>query len=136
MAWMAAIPWIVQGAGMLMGGMQGKQDARLLRAQGRIAGQQSIADADAISREYRQLAGRQAAAIAQSGGSYEGSAAKVLHQSESLAYLDRLNVLYHGALRRKGLASEGSAVAGRTSAGTALGLLSLGSSALTQAKTG
>lgn len=86
-----------------------KRDARLLRAQARAAGQQSVQDADAISREYRQIAGRQAAAMAQSGGGYEGSNAKLLHQSESLAYLDRLNTLYHGTMRRMGINAEAKA---------------------------
>lgn len=131
MWWMLAL----QALGMLQQNQNGQADARLLRAQGRTAQQQSVADADAISREYRQLAGRQAVAIAQGGGAYEGSAAKVLHQSESLAFLDRLNTLYHGGLRGIGLAAEARSTSRRSTANTAAGLASLGSDFYTYNKT-
>lgn len=93
---------------------QGAQEnARLQRAQGRTAQQQSFRDADAISREYRQLAGRQAAVIAQGGGAYSGTNLKLLHQSESLAFLDRLNELYKGQLRKLGIFGEARATQSR-----------------------
>lgn len=131
MWWLAAL----QAFGMLQQQNQGQENARLLRAQGRTAQQQSVADADSISREYRQLAGRQAAAIAQGGGSYEGSAAKVLHQSESLAFLDRLNTLYHGQLRGLGLGAEARATSRSTTANTIGGLAQIGSDLYTYNRT-
>lgn len=102
MWWLAALAALQQNQGA-------QENARLLRAQGRTAEQQSFRDADQVSREYRQLAGRQAAAIAQSGGGYEGSNAKLLHQSESLAFLDRLNTLYKGQLRKLGVFGDAKA---------------------------
>lgn len=117
----------LQAVGMGMKHTRAKRDARLLRAQGRVAEQQSVQDAEAMSREYRQLAGRQAASIAQSGGGYEGSAAKLLHQSETLAFLDRLNVRYHGRLRRAGLVAEGRSLKKQADAELIAGLGSLAS---------
>lgn len=92
------------GAGMEMA--NARRNAELQKIQGRVASQQSVADADALMRDYRQLAGRQAATIAQGGGTYEGSAGKVLRQSEVLANLDRLTKLYSGELRRIGFNTE------------------------------
>lgn len=101
---------ILQIGGAFMKDRDAQKNARLLRAQGRVAQEQAQRDADAISREYRQIAGRQAAAIAQGGGGYEGSAAKLIHQSETLAFLDRLNTIYHGTMRNQAFRSEANAV--------------------------
>jgi hypothetical protein len=128
-------PNAVQGIGALMMMGQGQRDARLLRAQGRVARQQSIQDADAISREYRQLAGRQAAAMAQGGGTYDGSAAKLLHQSESLAFLDRLNVMYHGEMRQRDLNAEADSLQRRSMIGGVATLLGIGHDIYTRNKT-
>lgn len=98
---------IVQGIGMAMGIAEGRRNKLLLEMQGKTAAEQSVADADALSRDYRQLAGRQAASIAQGGGAYGGSAVKLLEQSERTAGLDRLLTLYKGQLRRIGLETEG-----------------------------
>lgn len=129
------LPSGVQAFGAIMGMARGERDARLLRAQGRVAQAQSRADADAISREYRQLAGRQAASIAQAGGTYDGSAAKVLHQSESLAFLDRLNTLYHGNMRKAGLFAEASATSQNANVSGMAQLLGIGSGLYTKHKT-
>jgi hypothetical protein len=114
--------------GMAMQQRQGHKNAQLLRAQGRAAEAQSVADADALSREYRQIAGRQAAQIAQSGGGYEGSAAKLLHQSETLAFLDRLNVRYHGRMRRRGFEADAKSVRRNADAQFIAGVGSIASS--------
>jgi hypothetical protein len=132
---LAMLPLIAQGIGMAGQAGQGRQDAAMLKAQGKSASQQGVADADAISREYRQIAGRQAAAMAEGGGSYEGSNAKILAQSETLAMLDRLNTLYHGELRRKGYATESSATNTRTSLLAGAQLLSMASNSFAQGKT-
>ena len=135
MAWPALIPLILQGVGMAQGAQQGAANKAILKQQGKAASNQSIADASAILREYRQIAGTQAAAIAQNGGGYGGSNAKVIQQSETAAMLDVLNTLYHGETRRRGLNVEGASVANRarTLAGTQA-LMGL-SGAFTQSKT-
>lgn len=104
---MGYLDLIIKGIGMVMGVAEGRRNRLLLRQQAKTTRAQAGADADSISREYRQIAGRQAAAIAENGGGYEGSNAKVLHQSETLAFLDRLNKLYHGNLEAIGLEEAG-----------------------------
>lgn len=98
---------ILQGIGMVHGIADGRRQKALLEQQGEVAHAQSVATADAIGREYRQIAGRQAAAMAENGGAYEGSNLKLLHQSESVAFLDRLYTLYHGEMKKLGLEVEG-----------------------------
>ena len=135
MAWPALIPLIMQGVGMAQQGAAGAQNKAILKQQGKVAANQATQDSYAIARQYRQLAGRQAAAMAQNGGAYEGSNLKLLHQSEALAFLDQLSIRYEGELRRKGLITEGNSV-GRNSqmlAGTQL--LSTLSSVFAQGKT-
>lgn len=129
------IPLIIAGASAAMQAQGGQKDRRTLQAQGKVARATAGADADAISREYRQLAGRQAAAMAQAGGSYDGSNAKILAQSESLAFLDRLQTLYKGNVRKLGLDVEGDDVRTRAYAGAGTSLLSAFSGGYTAGKT-
>ncbi len=129
------IPLIIAGISAAGQAQGGQQDKALLRLQGKVARQQAGADADALSREARQLIGRQAATMAQAGGTYDGSNAKVLAQTETLANLDRLNILYHGDLRRKGLNVEGEAVLRKAYVGAGTSLLSSFSGGFTAGKT-
>ncbi len=100
----------IAGVGAANTMAEGRRGKAILYQQGETAFDQAVQDSDAIGRQYRQLAGTQAAAMAQNGGAYEGSNLKLLHQSETLAFLDRLNVLYHGELTKLGLEVEGDAV--------------------------
>ena len=97
----------VQGIGMAKTVAEGRRNKLLLQQQGKSTAAQFFASADAIGREYRQIAGSQAAAMAQNGGAYEGSNLKLLHQSETLAFLDRLNEAYKGEMSRLELYEEG-----------------------------
>jgi hypothetical protein len=87
---------------------EGRRNKIILENAGKAAEEQSLRDSEAIAREYRQLAGRQAAAMAENGGAYEGSNVKLLHQSEMLAFLDQLNIRYKGRMRRIELETEGA----------------------------
>lgn len=106
---MNPVGFIFQGIGAANTMAEGRRSKAMLEQQGRVAHAQSVAMSDAIGREYRQIAGRQAAAMAENGGAYEGSNLKLLHQSESVAFLDRLYTLYHGEMNKLGLEVEGQA---------------------------
>jgi hypothetical protein len=56
--------------------------------------QKGARDEDAARRDYRLLAGDQAAAIAEGGGGFEGSSVDVFVESERNAFLDALNIRY------------------------------------------
>jgi hypothetical protein len=112
---LAFLPLIAQGAGAAMQGQAGARDAALLKLQGRVARTAADRDSESVMRDYRQLAGRQAAVIAESGGSAEGSFAKILAQSETLANLDRLTTIHRGELRRKGLTLDADTARSRAS---------------------
>ena len=98
---------IFKGVGAFKGIGESKRNAMMLEMQGKVAEQQAHQDSQAVAREYRQLAGRQAAAIAQNGGAYEGSNAKVLHDTETRAFLDQLLIRYKGRMARIGMQQEG-----------------------------
>lgn len=134
MAWFAAIPLIMQGIGMAQGAQAGQRDKALLKQQGKVASRGSVADAEAMLRDYRQLIGTQAATIAQGGGAYGGSAVKLMEQSETLANLDRLKTLYSGELERGGLVAQGSAVGRRSQMLAGTQLLTTGSRLFNQSK--
>jgi hypothetical protein len=97
----------IQGVGASNTMAEGRRSKAMLEQQGKVTYEQAVQSADAIGREYRQIAGRQAAAMAENGGAYEGSNLKLLHQSESVAFLDRLYTLYHGEMNKLGLEVEG-----------------------------
>jgi hypothetical protein len=100
-----------------------REDAAVLRQEGNTAFSQSVQDADAVARETRQLLGKQAAGIAENGGGYGGTNAKLLSQSETLANLDRLKILYEGSMRRSGLRSQARTTLARGYMGAATSLL-------------
>lgn len=100
---MPLIGLITSGVSAALQAQQGQIDAGLLRQQAKTSRQQGVADADSLSRDLRQLLGSQAASMAQAGGSYTGSNAKLISQSETLGNLDRLKTLYRGELRAREL---------------------------------
>jgi hypothetical protein len=61
--------------------------------------QQAVFDADRLRERNRRLAGSQRTAIAKSGGTFSGSAADVVNDSEIQGELDILTTLYKGNLR-------------------------------------
>ncbi len=85
---------------------KGRDDARALRQQADVASQQAYADEAAQRRDYSQLAGQQAAAIAQNGGGAGGTNDYLVAQSELNAMVDALTIRYSGSLRRAGLLAE------------------------------
>lgn len=112
MAWFAAaIPYIGAGVTAASTLFAGKQNARALQLQSIAANQQATADEDATRRRARQILGLQAAAIAESGSGYEGSAGLLAQQSEREAEMDALNTRYNGRLRALGLLSDSEATA-------------------------
>lgn len=120
--------------GLVSAGFQaqgGQIDAGLLKQQARTARQQSIADADSASRDLRQLLGSQAAAMAQNGGDYSGSNAKILMQSEVLGNLDRLKTLYRGELQARGKEIDAKQTLRDAYIGAGTSLLSMGSKGYT-----
>lgn len=128
-AWWKFIPTALQAAGTFSGG---KEDAAMLKQQGRVASQQATADEEAQRRETRSVMGSQAAAFAEAGIGTGGTAAGVIRQSAINAELDALNIRYRGQLARAGLFSQAKAT--RRESGLLAGaqLLQGGSNAYTQ----
>jgi hypothetical protein len=109
----ALLPLIMQGVGMAGDAANSRKSAAMQKLQGKAARRQAGVDAEAMSRDARQLLGRQAATIAQGGGAYEGTNARVMAQSEADANLDRLTTLYKGDLRKLGLEVDSDATMAR-----------------------
>lgn len=110
MAWFtAAIPYIAAGVSAAGTYVAGKQNARALKLQSVAANQQAVADESAVRRRARQILGMQAAATAENGLGYEGSAGLLLDQSGKMAELDALNTRYNGRMRGLGLIAESDA---------------------------
>lgn len=105
--WVAALAQ----AGMSIAGS--KADSDSIKAQGKVAGQQALADEEAKRRENRQLRGAQAAALAENGLTPTGSSGMAADQDAANAELDALNIRYAGILRRQGLTSEARNVKSR-----------------------
>lgn len=115
MAWAAML---FQAGSALSRGQAGKQAAE---AQGVIARAQGYADEQVVRREGRQLAGANAAALAESGLSPGGSSGLMAEQSRAISELDALNERYKGAVRGMGFdiqgrnaSREGGMLAGQT----------------------
>jgi hypothetical protein len=121
------IPLILAGASAASQAQGGRQDAGMLRLQGRVARSQAKAEGDVIGRDLRQIMGSQAASIAQNGGGYGGTNSRLLQQTEVLGNLDRLKALYRGNLRAKGLSVAADATMAKAYQGAATTLLSAGS---------
>lgn len=86
---------------------QGEAAKQQADAQGKIAGDQALSDESAFRRSARAMRGENAAALAESGLSPEGSSGMVADQSAAEAELDALNIRYQGQVRRMGLMNEG-----------------------------
>lgn len=111
------------GAVGAFGAMQkGRKQAKMSRAQAKIAQAQAYEDEQAQRREAKMLLGAQAAAMAQSGTGVEGTNEQVLRQSAALAELDALNIRYRGLSEAHGLLKQARAQkrAGDLSAGLSL----------------
>lgn len=100
MAWAA----LLAQAGMSV--VQGWQQSQALKMQGIVAGQQALADEETKRRENAQLRGHNAAALAESGLSADGSSGMMADQSAAMAELDALNIRYKGTLRKSTLGYE------------------------------
>lgn len=126
--------WIAAIASAATSIAGGKAEQNSLKNQARVAGQQAYADEETQRRQNRQLRGNQAAALAESGLSTEGSSARRADQDAANAELDALNIRYAGILKRHGLLTEAknAKVRGYTLAGQQL--LSGASSSYTQGR--
>lgn len=88
---------------------QGEAAKQQADAEGRVAGNQALADESTFRRQSRSMRGENAAALAESGLTPDGSSGMVADQSAAEAELDALNIRYQGQLRRLGLMNEGRA---------------------------
>jgi hypothetical protein len=95
-----------------------RQNAGALRRQASAASAQGYADEASQRRYAKQFAGRQAAAIAQSGTGVGGSNALIIEQDAVLAELDALNIRYSAGMRSAALKAEARAM--KNAAGSAL----------------
>ncbi len=77
--------------------------AKALNAQAREAYAQGYLDEQAQRRQARSQLGEQAAAIAQAGIGYGGTAALVMQDSELMAEMDALNYRYRGLQQGRSL---------------------------------
>lgn len=84
--------------------------SRALRVQGEMDARDALANEESQRREASQIAGAQAAAMAQAGGGAGGTNDLVARQSAVLAELDALNIRYGGLTKRAALLSEAKAV--------------------------
>lgn len=80
-----------------------KQNAINLENQASQVGSVAARNEEQARREYRQLAGDQAAAQAENGFDAGGSALDVVRDSETQAYLDALNIRYAGESEARSL---------------------------------
>lgn len=82
------------------------ENAKALRASAQAARLQGSQNEQQARREYRDLAGAQAAAIAESGIANGGSVLDVFRDSEVKASLDALKLRYQGEQKAQGLDYE------------------------------
>lgn len=130
MAWAA----LLAQAGMSLA--QGYQQSQALKMQGVVAGQQALADEASKRREIAQLRGHNAAVLAESGLSADGSSGLMADQSAAMAELDALNIRYKGTLRKSTLDYESNVAQKQGEMLAGAKLLSQGSSMYTQGKIG
>lgn len=108
---MQFIPFIGAGLDLAKGIGQekiAKYNARLAELQGKAAGEQALATESIQRKENAQFLGKQAAAFAESGVGYGGSALDVQAQSATDAELDALTIRYKGQLARLGFNADAS----------------------------
>jgi hypothetical protein len=98
--------WLaIAQAGMQL--TQGEAAKWQAEAEGKVAGNMALADESTIRRRNRDMRGFNAAALAESGLTPDGSSGIVADQSAAEAEMDALNTRYQGQLRRLGLMNEG-----------------------------
>lgn len=85
---------------------QAAYNARVLRMQGKVAEEQALVSEAGQRRENQQFLGKQAAAFAESGVGYGGSALDVMSQSAKEAELDALTIRYKGQLAKFGYQTD------------------------------
>jgi hypothetical protein len=118
MSWMAIASTAVQAMGAIHQGnaaaasanaqaATADYNATVSRQQADSALGESSAAQMAQNRKWRQIAGKQRAAAAQSGVGFGGSNADILEQSETLAELDQLTLAYEGTMRARAFNSQG-----------------------------
>lgn len=91
-----------------VGGLMGQsraeaQNARVLDGRAQQVGQETARNEEQMRRQYRDFAGSNAAAIAESGIANGGSALDVVRDSETRAELDALKLRYQGTEEAKNL---------------------------------
>ena len=87
-----------------------RKDAKALKQQSRVAYSQGYQDEATQRRAARAQMGAQAAAIAQAGIGYGGTAALVMSDSELAAEMDALNFRYRGTQQGAALRKEAKRV--------------------------
>lgn len=96
-----------------------------------VANEQSNAQQEASLRKFHATQGAAYAAVAQSGGGFDGSNADILHQNEVNSMLDQLSLRYEGQLKSTGLRDQAaqlrySAKVNRKNADTAMQAAKMG----------
>lgn len=79
------------------------QNARVLDGRAQTVGQETARNEEQMRRQYRDFAGSNAAAIAESGIANGGSVLDVVRDSETRAELDALKLRYQGTSEAKNL---------------------------------
>ena len=82
------------------------RNAQILEQRGLQIGADAARNEEALRRDYRDFAGTQLAAAAESGLGTGGSILDVIRQSESRANLDALNIRYRGQTEAQGFRAE------------------------------
>jgi len=99
-----------------------------------VANEQSNAQQEAQLRKFHDVQGKALAAVAQSGGGFEGSNADILHQNEVNSMLDQLAIRYEGQTKARTLSDTAkqlrySAMVNRKNADMALEAGKIGATA-------
>jgi len=84
-------------------------NAKMLRQNADVENSQGNAREEAHRRQARQVLGKQAAIVAQSGGGFGGSSADIMKQSATNAELDSMMIRYESQLKSKGMKDQAEA---------------------------
>lgn len=116
---------------------QGRADAAIAEHNAKMAEQQAVVErqqagaAEELQRkQFRRFAGKQRAAIVQSGIGSGGSALDIARQSAVDAELDALNIRYQGELRYGAAKAQASQFRAQARAAKTQGRLALGAGLL------
>jgi hypothetical protein len=85
------------------------QNARVLDAKAQTVGQETARNEEQLRRQYRDFAGKQASAIAESGIANSGSVLDVVRDSETRAEYDALKMRFQGTSEAKDLRYQAGA---------------------------